>query len=306
MAILQGARITGSIIATTFIKASGFSGSLTASNLYVLGKAGIGTTSPIAPLDVQSNTGATGIIIRGRADNSTALRFYANNATTQQLYIGTDDSNIDFVSVSTRPIRFFVNALLQHQISQLGVFSWKDGAGGDRMTLNSTGLGIGTSSPRVLLDLAKANNVGQVILIGETSTNVRTGFGLDSATAGMRIFCPNLNSEAIYIGGISTSDGTTFTRNHSFGVAGKNSWLNEQGGNVGIGTTSPLKTLQINAATASIRLEESSAGSKRLELRGRQPDIGNSKILAPKESSMYSVLCLDQFFKYPIGLLKRL
>jgi len=182
MAILQGARITGSIIATTFIKASGFSGSLTASNLYVLGKAGIGTTSPIAPLDVQSNTGATGIIIRGRADNSTALRFYANNATTQQLYIGTDDSNIDFVSVSTRPIRFFVNALLQHQISQLGVFSWKDGAGGDRMTLNSTGLGIGTSSPRVLLDLAKANNVGQVILIGETSTNVRTGFGLDSAT----------------------------------------------------------------------------------------------------------------------------
>jgi len=99
MAILQGARITGSIIATTFIKASGFSGSLTASNLYVLGKAGIGTTSPIAPLDVQSNTGATGIIIRGRADNSTALRFYANNATTQQLYIGTDDSNIDFVEL---------------------------------------------------------------------------------------------------------------------------------------------------------------------------------------------------------------
>ncbi len=259
MAILQGARITGSIIATSFIKAAGFSGSLTASNLYVLGNVGIGTTSPgakldvvgsaaisstltvtgttalngavnlstsgtptvtlgsassygvltasgtnaasiylngasrtgfeaklqfgaaehqwfngslssqimtlnttglgigtsspIAPLDVQCNTGATGIILRGRADNSTALRFYANNGTTQQLYIGTDDSNIDFVSVSTRPIRFFVNALLQYQINQLGVFSWYDGAGGTRMTLNSTGLGIGTTSPGAKLDV---------------------------------------------------------------------------------------------------------------------------------------------------------
>jgi hypothetical protein len=108
-------------------------------------------------------------------------------------------------------------------------------------------VGIGTSSPRVLLDLAKANNVGQVLLIGETSTNIRTGFGLDSSTAGMRIFCPNVASEAIYMGGISTSDGSTWTRNHSFGIAGKNSWLNEQGGNVGIGTSSPSATLTVIA-----------------------------------------------------------
>jgi hypothetical protein len=37
-------------------------------------------------------------------------------------------------------------------------------------------------------------------------------------------------------------------------------------GSVGIGTTSPIKTLQINATTASIRLEENSASAKRLEL----------------------------------------
>jgi hypothetical protein len=122
------------------------------------------------------------------------------------------------------------------------------GGTSERIRIDTNGnVGIGTSSPRVLLDLAKANNVGQVLLIGETSTNVRTGFGLDSSTAGMRIFCPNLSSQAIDMGGISTSDGSTWTRNHSFGVAGKNSWLNEQGGNVGIGTSSPTATLTVIA-----------------------------------------------------------
>ena len=65
MAILQGARITGSIIATTFIKANGFSGSITASNLYVLGKAGIGTTSPGALLEISSSTAASLLNVKG-------------------------------------------------------------------------------------------------------------------------------------------------------------------------------------------------------------------------------------------------
>ena len=69
MAILQGARITGSIIATSFIKATGFSGSLTASNLYVLGKAGIGTSSPLYKTDI---AGSTGYDIT--TDNATVLR----------------------------------------------------------------------------------------------------------------------------------------------------------------------------------------------------------------------------------------
>ncbi|MFN9900846.1 MAG: hypothetical protein ACK55Z_19110, partial [bacterium] len=98
-----------------------------------------------APLEVQANTSGTAINIRGRADNTNALRFYANDGTTQQAYIGADDVNIDILSTGGRPLRFFSNSLLQYQINPLGVFNWYDGAGGTRMTLNATGLGVGTS-----------------------------------------------------------------------------------------------------------------------------------------------------------------
>ena len=40
-------------------------------------------------------------------------------------------------------VEFSANSLAQYRIAPLGVFSWYDGAGGTRMTLNSTGLGIG-------------------------------------------------------------------------------------------------------------------------------------------------------------------
>ena len=42
-------------------------------------------------------------------------------------------------------LEFSANSLAQYRIAPLGVFSWYDGAGGTRMTLNSTGLGIEVS-----------------------------------------------------------------------------------------------------------------------------------------------------------------
>lgn len=110
-------------------------------------------------------------------------------------------------------------------------------------------VGIGVASPRVLLDLAKANNVGQVLLIGETGANIRVGFGLAPSNAGMRIFSLNHISDGlIEFGGISSSDGSTWSRNHRLGLAGGNSFFNEQGGNVGIGTTNPSSSLHVSKA----------------------------------------------------------
>ncbi|NBU71799.1 MAG: tail fiber domain-containing protein [Bacteroidetes bacterium] len=52
----------------------------------------------------------------------------------------------------------------------------------------------------------------------------------------------------------------------AFSEGGVESMRIDSSGRVGIGTTSPQKELQINATEPTIRLEESGAGSKRLEL----------------------------------------
>jgi hypothetical protein len=121
-------------------------------------RVGIGLASGMtAPLEVQSNTSGTAINIRGRADNSGALRFFANDGTTQQAYISGDDSNIDIVSASTRPIRFIVNGAVVASVLNGGNVSIANG----NLVMSTSGKGIdfsavtggtGTATANVLND----------------------------------------------------------------------------------------------------------------------------------------------------------
>ena len=105
MAILQGARITGSIIATTFIKANGFSGSITASNLYVLGKAGIGTTSPASKLEVYSTSSINTSNYYGLSKYNASLTSNALNAQVGILFSTLSNSGLPAnASIHTVPI----------------------------------------------------------------------------------------------------------------------------------------------------------------------------------------------------------
>ena len=64
----------------------------------------------------------------------------------------------------------------------------------------------------------------------------------------------------------SSPDGTIKLARGNSGATTADILSVDSSGRVGIGTTSPLKELQINATEPTIRLEESSASSKRLEL----------------------------------------
>ena len=95
---------------------------------------------------------------------------------------------------TTNTLEFAANSLAQYRIAPLGVFSWYDGAGGTRMTLNSTGLGVG-DSPSYKLHVAKTTdgtlgyfrrisgtiNPALTVYCNETGNTV--GFGTDYAGA---------------------------------------------------------------------------------------------------------------------------
>jgi hypothetical protein len=77
---------------------------------------------------------------------------------TNPSFIYSDASFLNINTSTNIPHRFFVNNLLQYTIEQLGVFTWADGAGGTRMTLNSTGLGVG-ASPSTRLHISNTGDV---------------------------------------------------------------------------------------------------------------------------------------------------
>ena len=111
----------------------------------------------------------------------------------------------------------------------------------------SGNVGVGTTSPSDILHVSKANGVSIFESPGVSSVGLRLR---TNTTDRWQIGCPNASADlAIYTGAAATERLRI-----------------DASGRVGIGTTSPLKELQINATEPTIRLEENGAGSKRLEL----------------------------------------
>jgi hypothetical protein len=119
------------------------------------------------------------------AATAASLTVTGSSIPTNGLYLPT-----------TNTLEFAANSLAQYRIAPLGVFSWYDGAGGTRMTLNSTGLGVGGSPDTGLFT------------VGST--------GITSATTpSMRI----LSNKATFV---VTSDGAT----NGAGTTINYSWAN--------------------------------------------------------------------------------
>ena len=88
-------------------------------------RVGIGTASPTAELHVIGGANFS--------DGTTTLR-------------AVSSGNVAFLGTTTTdPLVLRVNNIEQYRIAQLGVFTWSDGAGTTRMTLDSTGLGVGVA-----------------------------------------------------------------------------------------------------------------------------------------------------------------
>jgi hypothetical protein len=84
-------------------------------------RVGIGTASPSETLHISKGSAATFLRIQDSSSSN---------------YIGTDTGNFRVLNASVQDLII---------ATQAGVFTFGDGAGGTRMTLNSTGLGVGES-----------------------------------------------------------------------------------------------------------------------------------------------------------------
>ena len=93
----------------------------------------------------------------GTAPISTAYSFYVTrggtagsiaqftDGTAQTLTIDSAAGGLIVGNANNGYVSLTANGIEQYRIAPLGVFTWSDGAGGTRMTLNSTGLGVGIS-----------------------------------------------------------------------------------------------------------------------------------------------------------------
>jgi hypothetical protein len=100
---------------------------------------GIGTASPNNTLTVRGAQDA-GIEVNSADSNSSRIITAYDPANTR-FYINSTNSG----SGTVLPLDFLIGNAAQYRIAASGVFSWYDGAGGTRMTLNSTGLGVGVT-----------------------------------------------------------------------------------------------------------------------------------------------------------------
>ena len=132
---------------------------------------GANTLTPAASLHSTATTTYDALTLDSdSASTYCAQNWKINGVQKAQAFLDyADDSLLIRTNTATGAVRFGCNDIEQYRIAPLGVFNWYDGAGGTRMTLNSTGLGIGVTSPATKLDVRGANNASQATFSGTAS-----------------------------------------------------------------------------------------------------------------------------------------
>jgi len=205
-------------------------------------RVGINTTTPNQNLEI---TGSGNPLT---ADGCSCVRLN-NTVSGRAAIIGIDDSqNFIIWNAGTEvseTIKFLTgggSGKEQYRITHGGVFNWYDGAGGTRMTLNSTGLGVGVASPATKLDVRGANNASQATFSGTANRGLLISTRSDGLADDRTVIL-----HAQYSTG---SLGQLVIQ-----TAGTDRLLVDNAGNVGIGVTpsawgSGFKELQVGAGSA--------------------------------------------------------
>lgn len=186
------------------------------------GNVGIGTTSPLAKLYVLGGTGEDGSLSIDTTDSDNATSdsvLYFREAGTAVQAVYTDGS------LANNPLIFYDYA-----------------SGSDVMAINNGNVGIGTANPDTVLHVTGANVSGRGILYVDGTD---AGFGVfNSPSAGTAGTAFAKDGTVEWVNGMPASNDAYHISEG--GAVGANSRLVIlAGGNVGIGTTTPIQELQV-------------------------------------------------------------
>jgi hypothetical protein len=201
-----------------------------------------------------SGTSATfssnGSIFGTNSASGTGLRVQAGNgASTMQLY-GRDNTGID------DNVLFFYKydqtTLQGGFYARSNILSIRDATNTDVLSVIAGNVGIGTTSPANLLHLTGASATPSLRL-GSISLNFYWDIGRENLTTGDFVF------------------------NNASGGASTERMRITSGGNVGIGTTSPVGTLHISAASPIFNFDDTSTTGTLKRFRLLSGDIGTTQ-----------------------------